>query len=168
MLVVYLYTRDFSHHPHCVSCYSQHNSSQSHLLFTGLNDVSSRLEQVEQGPSLVVLILGDTSDTSGDETDVSEPRRIVRSKRTYKLKKVWGQALFVRFLWPGPQMLQRSPAVFIVASAARTSLFLLTVIMSFCGSFEAAQIFSEINIWGWRRHAGRCWTKRRMPWVLQK
>ena len=56
------------------------------LLFTGLDDVLSRLEQVEQKPSRVLPRLGDTTDTSGDESDASEPRRRLRSKKTYKMK----------------------------------------------------------------------------------
>ena len=32
----------------------------------------------------------DTSDTSADESEASHPRRRVRSKRTYKMKKVRG------------------------------------------------------------------------------
>ena len=43
----------------------------AHLLFTGLDDVLSWLEQVEQRPSRAVPRLGDTSDRSGDESDVS-------------------------------------------------------------------------------------------------
>ena len=51
------------------------------LLFTGLDDVLSRLEQVEQRPSCALPRFGDTTDTSGDESDAGEPRRRLRSKR---------------------------------------------------------------------------------------
>ena len=47
----------------------------------------SRLEQVEQKPSRAFPRLGDTTYTSGDESDVGEPRRRLRSKKTYKLKR---------------------------------------------------------------------------------
>ena len=60
------------------------------MLFTGLDDVLSRLEQVEQGPSRAVPRLGDTTDTSEDESDAGEPRRRLRSKKTYKMKRAWG------------------------------------------------------------------------------
>ena len=43
-------------------------------MFTGLDDVLSGLEQVEQRPFRVVPRLDNTSDTSGDESDVGEPR----------------------------------------------------------------------------------------------
>ena len=59
----------------------------AHLLFTGLDAVLSRLEPAEQRPSGAVPRLGDTTDTCGDESDIVEPRRRLRSKKTYKMKK---------------------------------------------------------------------------------
>ena len=58
----------------------------AHLLFTGLTDVLSRLEQ---RPSRAVPRLVDTSDTGGDESDMAEPRRSIRSKKNYQMKKAW-------------------------------------------------------------------------------
>ena len=43
----------------------------------------------------------DTSDTSADESEASHPRRRVRSKRTFKLKKVWGADEVGRFFVTG-------------------------------------------------------------------
>ena len=62
----------------------------AHLLFTGLDDNLSRLEQVQERPSRAVNQLGDTSDKSGDESDRVEPRRRMLSKRTHKMKNAWG------------------------------------------------------------------------------
>ena len=59
-------------------------------LFTGLDDVLGRMERMEQSPSRIVPHTSQTTDTIGDETEKSEPRRRVRSKRTYKMNKVWG------------------------------------------------------------------------------
>ena len=42
-------------HNHGVSFHSQKLSSHAHLLFAGLDDVLSRLEQVEQRPSLLFI-----------------------------------------------------------------------------------------------------------------
>ena len=72
------------------------------LLFTGLDDVLSRLEQVEQRPSHVLPRLADTTDTSGDESDVGEPRRRLRSKKSYKTKRVWGTSDVGRLFVTGP------------------------------------------------------------------
>ena len=72
------------------------------LLFTGLDDVLSRLEQVEQRPSRVLPRLGDTTDTSGDESGAGEPRRRLRSKKTYKMKRAWGASDVGRFFMTGP------------------------------------------------------------------
>ena len=63
---------------------------QADLLFTGLDDVLSRPEPVEQRPSRVLPRLGDTTDTSGDESDAGEARRRLRSKKTYKMKRACG------------------------------------------------------------------------------
>ena len=68
-----------------------------HLLFKGLDDILSRLQQVEWRPSRAVPPLGDTSDTSRDESDMGEPRRRMRSKRTTKWRKRWGPVICVGF-----------------------------------------------------------------------
>ena len=72
------------------------------MLLTGLDDVLSRLEQVEQKPFRALPRLGDTSDTSGNESDICEPRRRLRSKKTYKMKKTWGTSDVGRFFVTGP------------------------------------------------------------------
>ena len=43
----------------------------------------------------------DTSDTSADESEASHPRHRARSKRTYKMKKVWGAKEVGRFFVTG-------------------------------------------------------------------
>ena len=71
-----------------------------HLLgwFAGLDDVLGRVERMEQGlPGAVPHASQKTSDTSGDETDDSEPRRRVRRKKCFKMKKVWGASDLVVF-----------------------------------------------------------------------
>ena len=78
----------FLSHTHAVSFLSIHKIFLSRtILFTGLDDVSSQLEQVEQRPSRAVFRLGDTNDTSGDESDMGDPWRSLRSKSIYKKKK---------------------------------------------------------------------------------
>ena len=71
-------------------------------MFTGLDDVSGRLEQVEQRPFRALPRLGDTTDTSGDESAVGEPRRRLRSKKSYKMKRAWGRSDVGRFFVTGP------------------------------------------------------------------
>ena len=74
-----------SHFAHYFFCPRFH----ADLLFRGLDNVLSRLEQLEQGPARVVPRLGDTTDTSGDESDAGEPRRRLRSRKAYKMKRAW-------------------------------------------------------------------------------
>ena len=82
------------------------------LLFTGLGDVLIRLEQVEQRPSRALPRLGDTTDTSGDESDAGEPRRRLRCKKTYKMKRAWGTSDVGRFFMTGPTDIATKPSHF--------------------------------------------------------
>ena len=81
-------------------------------MFTGLDDVLSRLEQLEQRPSRALPRLGDTTDTSGDESDIGEPRRRLRSKKTYKMKKAWGTSDVGRFFVNRPTDVAKKPSHF--------------------------------------------------------
>ena len=57
---------------------------------------------MEQGLPGAVPHASQTSDTSGDETDVSEPRMKVRRRKTFKMKKVSGASELGRFFVTGP------------------------------------------------------------------
>ena len=81
-------------------------------LFAGLDDVLGRVERMEQGLPGIVPHAPQTSDTSGGETDVSEPRRRVRSKRTFKMKKVWAADELGRFFVTGPTDASGKPSHF--------------------------------------------------------
>ena len=78
------------------------NFVHAHWLITGLIDVLNRLEQVEQRRSRALPRLGDTSDLSGNESDICEPRRRLQSNKTYKMKKIWGTSYVWRFFVTGP------------------------------------------------------------------
>ena len=86
--------------------------SSSAWLFTGLDDVLGRVQRMEQGLPGAVPHASQTSDTSGDETDVSEPRRKVRSKKTFKMKKVWGASELGRFFVTCPTDASGKPSQF--------------------------------------------------------
>ena len=98
----------FSHTHVSLFCFLFH----ADLLFTGLDDVLSRLEQVEQRPSRVIPRLRDTTDTSGDESDAGEPWRRVRTKTTYRMKKAWGVGDVGRFFVTGPTDAATKPSHF--------------------------------------------------------
>ena len=61
--------------------------SSLYLLFTELDAV---LQHLGQSAALPGPHGADTSDSSADESEASHSRRRVRSKRTFKTKKVWG------------------------------------------------------------------------------
>ena len=72
----------------------------------------SRLEQLGQRPLHAVPRLGDTTDTSGDESDAGEPRRRLRSKKTYKMKGAWGTSDVGQFFVTGPTDVATKPSHF--------------------------------------------------------
>ena len=100
-------------HTHDFSFASPNLSFHAHLLFTGLDDDLCRLEQVEQRPSRAVLQLGNTSNTSGDESNLGVPRRRLWPKRTYKMKKVWGASDVGQFYVTGPTDVATKPSLFL-------------------------------------------------------
>ena len=56
-------------------------------MFTELDAVLQHLGQSNVRPGVAAV---EKSDSSADESEASHPRRRVRSKRTFKMKKVWG------------------------------------------------------------------------------
>ena len=63
-------------------------------MFTELDAV---LQHLGHGSAPLSPFAADTSDTSADESEASHPRRRVRSKRTFKMKKVLGADEVGRF-----------------------------------------------------------------------
>ena len=62
------------------------------------------MDKLNQGPSVSPQQqrVSDTTDTSGEETDTSQPRRRVRSRRTFKMKKSYATSELARFFVNGP------------------------------------------------------------------
>ena len=71
------------------------------ILFAELDEV---LDKLNQGPSVSQQQqrATDTTDTSGEETDKSQPRRRVRSNCTFKMKKSYATSELARFFVTGP------------------------------------------------------------------
>ena len=67
---------------------------------------------MERRPSRVLLRLGDTTDTSGDESNFGEPRRRLRSRKSYKMKRAWGTSDVGRFFVTGPTDVATKPSHF--------------------------------------------------------
>ena len=136
---------------------------QADLLFTGLDDVLSRLEQVEQRPSRALPRSGDTTDTSGDESDVGEPRRRLRSKKTYKMKQAWGTSDAGRFFLTGPTDVATKPSHFYCRICRKDVSVLTHGHHEILRHFQDSKHFprdQRLNVCGWRRQAGKCLTMR--------
>ena len=70
------------------------------------------LDRLKQGPSQSFPQRVETSDTSGDETDASQGRRKVLSKKTYKMKKVYAAMELGRFFVTGASDAANMPSHF--------------------------------------------------------
>ena len=73
--------------------------SPSVVLFAGLDEL---LDKLNQGPSAARPPIVETTETSGEETDTSQPRRRVRTKRTFKMKKSYATNELARCFVTGP------------------------------------------------------------------
>ena len=78
-------------------------------MFTELDAVFQQLGQSAARPGPHVA---DTSDSSADESEASHSRRRVRSKRTFKTKKVWGANEVGQFFDTGATNAAGKPSYF--------------------------------------------------------
>ena len=62
------------------------------------------LDKLKQGPSIPQQQQHnlETTDTSGEDTDIEQPRRRVRSRRTFKMKKGYAVGELAQFFVTGP------------------------------------------------------------------
>ena len=67
---------------------------------------------MEQRPSPAVPRSGHTNNTSGDESDMGEPRRRMLSRGTYIMKKAWGTSDVGHFFVSGPTDVATKPSHF--------------------------------------------------------
>ena len=67
-----------------------------------LSELAELLDKLNQGPCTARLPIVETTDTSGKGRDTSQPRRKVRSKRTFKMKKSYTTNELARFFVTGP------------------------------------------------------------------
>ena len=66
-----------------------------------LSELDEVLDKLNQGPSAARPPIVETTNTSGEDTDTSQPRQRVRSKRTFKMK-IYTTSELARFFVTGP------------------------------------------------------------------
>ena len=71
-------------------------------LFAELDEVLGKLGQGPSMPQQQQPRVSDTTDTSGEDTDMEQPRRRVRSRRTFKMKKGYAVGELAQFFVTGP------------------------------------------------------------------
>ena len=74
------------------------------MCFLLLSELDEVLDKLNQGPSVSQQQqrVPDTTDTSGEDTDVDQPRRRVRSRRTFKMKNGYAVGELPQFSVTGP------------------------------------------------------------------
>ena len=82
------------------------------MSFSCLVELNEVLDRLKQGPSQSCSQRVETSDTSGDETDASQGRWKVLSKKTYKMKKVHAATELGRFFVTGASDAANMPSHF--------------------------------------------------------
>ena len=98
---------------------------------------------MEQTPSRVVPRLGDISDTSGNESNMGEPRRRLRSTRTYKMKKSCGASVVGQFFETGPTDVATKPSHFCCQNCRKDVSVLTHGHHDFLRQFHGSKHFSR-------------------------
>ena len=83
------------------NCSARLRSSWVSPCFNLLSELDEVLDKLNQGPSTSRPPIVVTTDTIGEDTDTSQPRRRVRSKRTLKMKKTYSTNELARFFVTG-------------------------------------------------------------------
>ena len=84
-------------------------------------EIDAALQQLGQSAARPGPHVADMNDSSADESEAGHPRRRVRSKRTFKMKKVWGQTKWVSSLSLGLPMQLANRVISIVGFVERMS-----------------------------------------------
>ena len=87
-------------------------------LFVELDEVLGKLGQGPSMPQQQQPRVTDTTDTSGENTDVEQPRRRVRSRRTFKLKKGYAVGELAQFFVTGPKDAANKLSEFLLKSVS--------------------------------------------------
>ena len=132
------------------------------FLFTELDAVLRHLGHGVTPPGSNIL---DTSATSADESEASRPRRRVRSKRAYKMKKMWEQLKWIGSSSLELQMRRTNLANSIVAPPAKTSRCWQIAHMKSWGSIKLSNFLPVTSDWDWRHLVGGYWILRETPSV---
>ena len=125
-------------------------------MVTELNDV---LDRLQQGPPQLARHVMDATDNSGDERDVSQRKKELLSKRTYRMKKAW-YLLKLRdslwLLWLGLQIQWRNPVNSVVNSVGMMCWCWPTGHLNFRGTIRAPSILQWTRDCVWRQLVGGC------------
>ena len=124
--------------------------------FFCLVELNEVLDRLKQGPSQSPQRV-ETSDTSGDETDASQGRRKVRSRKTYRMKKVYAATELGRFFVTGATDAANMPTTFTVGCAGKTCPCSPMGTMKCCGIIRGVVTLLATSACALRHLGGAYW-----------
>ena len=130
-----------------------------------LSELDEVLDKLNQGPSTSRPLIVETTDTSGDDTNTSQPRRSVRSKPTFKMKNSAQVMSWLGFLWPVPPMLPQNWVNFTAGYAEKTYLSSPMAVQRSYGICKGSGILREINASVLRLLGGVFWVSTASLWL---
>ena len=118
------------------------------------------LGNLNQGPAISQQQqrVPDTRDTSGEDTDIDQPRRRGRSRRTFNLKKGYNVGEPVQFFVTGPTDTANKLSEFYCRVCRRMCPFSLTEDTRTSGTFKDTAISLATNGFASRHLVDGCWT----------
>ena len=118
------------------------------------------LGKLGQGPSMPQQQqprVSDTTDTSGEDSDVEQPRRRVRSRRTFEMKNGYAVGELAQFFVTGPTDAANKLSEFFARCAGRMFLYVRTGSTKSSDIFRDTAIFLAISDFASRHLVGGCW-----------
>ena len=129
------------------------------------------LDRLKQGPWRSPQRV-ETSDTSGEETNASQGRRKILSKKTFGMKKVYAATELDRFSVTGPLDATKMPSHFYCRVCRKNVSVLTHGHHEVLRHFQAVVTLPVISACVWKHLGGACWISKeihcvRMSWSVR-
>ena len=106
---------------------------------TEIDDV---MDKLQPGPSQIAHPDMETTDTSGDESDLSPGKKKILSKRTYRMKKAWASSEFAGLFVTGRTDPVGKPSPFYCQLCRRDVLLLTHGSLEILRYYQSTQHFA--------------------------
>ena len=119
------------------------------ILLSKLDEVLDKLQKGPSMPQQQQRVL-ETTDTSGEDTDIEQPRRRVRSRRTFKMKKGYAVGELAQFFVTGPTDAAKKLSEFYCRVCRKDVSVLTHGGYEIIRHFQGHRHFSRLETPGWR------------------